>query len=105
MWGLGSVTRARLAESGVHTIGLLAKMPECSLEDLLAASTAVSPIRTAERDRGWLGRAMRVESARSGSIGGRQWAIAENTAGRILEEHRAAAVGPVVPEDRKLQYQ
>jgi len=48
---------------------------------------------------------MRVESARSGSIGGRQWAIAENTAGRILEEHRAAAVGPVVPEDRKLQYQ
>src|SRR6516165_6092508 len=66
MWGLGSVTRARLAEIGVHTIGLLAKMPECSLEGLLAASTAISPIRTAERDRGWLGRAMRVESARSG---------------------------------------
>jgi DNA polymerase-4 len=35
MWGVGPVTRARLAEIGVHTIGQLAKMPECSLERLL----------------------------------------------------------------------
>jgi len=35
MWGVGPVTRARLAEIGVHTIGQLAKMPECSLEGLL----------------------------------------------------------------------
>src|ERR1700720_777653 len=35
MWGVGPVTRARLAEIGVHTIGQLAKMPECSLERFL----------------------------------------------------------------------
>jgi DNA polymerase-4 len=35
MWGVGPVTRARLAEIGVHTIGQLAKMPEFSLERLL----------------------------------------------------------------------
>jgi hypothetical protein len=28
MWGVGPVTRARLAEIGVHTIGQLAKTPE-----------------------------------------------------------------------------
>ena len=28
IWGVGPVTRARLAEIGVHTIGQLAKMPE-----------------------------------------------------------------------------
>jgi DNA polymerase IV len=35
MWGVGPVTRARLAESGVHTIGQLAEMPGRSLERLL----------------------------------------------------------------------
>ena len=35
MWGVGPVTRARLAEIGVHTIGQLAKVPECALERLL----------------------------------------------------------------------
>lgn len=35
MWGVGPVTRARLAESGVHTIGQLAEMPGWSLERLL----------------------------------------------------------------------
>jgi DNA polymerase IV len=35
MWGVGPVTRGRLAESGVHTIGQLAKMPGRSLERLL----------------------------------------------------------------------
>jgi DNA polymerase IV len=35
MWGIGSVTRARLAEIGVHTIGQLAKVPGWSLERLL----------------------------------------------------------------------
>src|SRR5215470_3343071 len=35
MWGVGPVTKARLAESGVHTIGQLAKMPGYSLERLL----------------------------------------------------------------------
>ena len=35
IWGVGPVTRARLAEIGVHTIGQLAKMPGYSLEQLL----------------------------------------------------------------------
>ena len=35
IWGVGPVTRARLAEIGVHTIGQLAKMPGYSLERLL----------------------------------------------------------------------
>jgi DNA polymerase IV len=35
MWGVGPVTQARLAEIGVHTIGQLAKLSECSLERLL----------------------------------------------------------------------
>src|SRR5438046_5798753 len=35
MWGVGPVTKARLAESGVHTIGQLARMPGRSLGRLL----------------------------------------------------------------------
>src|SRR5262249_32513280 len=35
MWGVGPMTRARLADIGVHTIGQLAKMPGYSLERLL----------------------------------------------------------------------
>jgi DNA polymerase-4 len=36
MWGVGPVTKTRLAELGVHTIGQLAQMPGRSLEGLLA---------------------------------------------------------------------
>lgn len=35
MWGIGPVSKARLAESGVRTIGQLAEMPGWSLERLL----------------------------------------------------------------------
>jgi DNA polymerase-4 len=35
MWGVGPATRARLAETDVHTIGQLARMPRRSLERLL----------------------------------------------------------------------
>src|SRR5262245_27582992 len=35
MWGVGPVTRARLAEICVHTIGELAKMPGWSLERIV----------------------------------------------------------------------
>jgi len=39
MWGVGPVTRARLAEIGVHTIGQLAMMPGHSLEGLVGQAT------------------------------------------------------------------
>jgi len=35
MWGVGLITKARLAETGVLTIGQLAKTPGSSLERLL----------------------------------------------------------------------
>src|SRR5262245_4073494 len=35
MWGVGPVTRARLAEVGIHTIGQLARMPGWSLERIV----------------------------------------------------------------------
>src|SRR5262249_40176686 len=38
MWGVGPVTKARLAETGVHTIGQLAQLPGRSLERLLGAA-------------------------------------------------------------------
>jgi DNA polymerase-4 len=38
MWGVGPVTQARLAESGVRTIGQLAQMPGQSLEQLLGSA-------------------------------------------------------------------
>jgi DNA polymerase IV len=38
MWGVGPITKARLAEIGVHTIGQLAKTPGWSLEGLLGAA-------------------------------------------------------------------
>jgi DNA polymerase-4 len=40
MWGVGPVTRARLAEIGVLTIGQLAKTPGWSLERLLGPAAA-----------------------------------------------------------------
>jgi DNA polymerase IV len=39
MWGVGPVTRARLAEIGVHTIGQLAQTPGRSLERLLGRAS------------------------------------------------------------------
>src|SRR5215831_6188872 len=39
MWGVGPVTKARLAETGVHTIGQLARMPGYSLERLLGPAS------------------------------------------------------------------
>jgi DNA polymerase-4 len=40
MWGVGQVTKARLAEIGVFTIGQLAKTPGWSLERLLGPAAA-----------------------------------------------------------------
>src|SRR5262249_49240215 len=39
MWGVGPVTKTRLAEIGVRTIGELAKTPGWSLEQLLGPAT------------------------------------------------------------------
>src|SRR5438874_1171478 len=57
MWGVGPVTKARLAEIGVHTIGQLAKMHGYSLERLLgsavrreARSTGVESRSTGNQD-------------------------------------------------------
>src|SRR6185437_11353550 len=38
MWGVGPVTKAKLAEIGVHTIGQLAQMPGRSLEQLVGSA-------------------------------------------------------------------
>ena len=43
MWGVGPVTRARLAEIDVHTIGQLAKVPGWSLERLLGRTARDKP--------------------------------------------------------------
>src|SRR6266516_1614700 len=40
MWGVGPVSRERLAEVGVHTIGQLARTPGCSLERLLGPAAS-----------------------------------------------------------------
>ena len=40
MWGVGPVSKARLAETGVFTIGQLAKTPGWSLEQLLGPATS-----------------------------------------------------------------
>src|SRR5260370_32486538 len=45
MWGVGPVTRARLAKIGVHTIGELAKLPGWSLARIVgrAAGEKLTP--------------------------------------------------------------
>jgi DNA polymerase-4 len=40
MWGVGPVAAARLAEIGAHTIGQLAQVPGCRLEQLLGRALA-----------------------------------------------------------------
>ncbi|NIA24823.1 MAG: DNA polymerase IV [Gammaproteobacteria bacterium] len=41
MWGIGPVTKARLAERGIRTIGELAAVPERSLDHLLGKAASV----------------------------------------------------------------
>jgi DNA polymerase-4 len=61
MWGVGPVTKARLAEMGVHTIGQLAETPGRSLERLLGHA-----------------------------VGGKLGALAWNRDPREIETHRRA---------------
>ena len=87
MWGVGPVTKARLAEIGVHTIGQLAKMPGWSLERLLGprggreASGAGVESRSAgnqDASRGAIGRSpvgARQEACAKSTFSGRRCAI------------------------------
>ena len=101
VWGIGPVTRQRLAERGIHTIGQLAAAPDVALRSLLgqALGTKVGAL-AANDDR------RRVQpNARAGSVGaqsafGRRdispdlirsvlGHLADRVAGRLRAKHRA----------------
>jgi DNA polymerase IV len=73
MWGVGAVTKARLAEIGVVTIGQLAQMPGRSLERLLgpAASEKLTALAW-NRDRRDVATGRRAQSAGAQSALGRK---------------------------------
>ncbi len=101
VWGIGPVTRQRLAERGIHTIGQLAAAPDAALRSLLgqALGTKVGAL-AANNDR------RRVQpNTRAGSVGaqsafGRRdispdlirsvlGHLADRVAGRLRAKHRA----------------
>ena len=66
LWGVGPVTGARLARTGVHTIGQLARMPGGSLERLLGQAAAGKLTALAwNRDPREIRTSCRAQSARS----------------------------------------
>jgi DNA polymerase-4 len=73
MWGVGPVTEARLAASGIETIGQLARTPGWSLEQLLgpAAGGKLSALAW-NRDPRVVGTRRRARSASAQSVLGRQ---------------------------------
>jgi DNA polymerase IV len=73
MWGVGPVTRARLAEINVHTIGQLAQVPGWSLEQLLgrAAGDKLSALAS-NRDPRQIKTHRRARSAGAQSALGRK---------------------------------
>ena len=73
MWGVGPVTRERLAEIGVLTIGQLARAPGCSLEGLLGpvASRRLSAL-ACNRDPREVKTTRRAQSAGAQSALGRK---------------------------------
>jgi len=101
VWGIGPVTRQRLAERGIHTIGQLASSPDGSLQTLLgrAAGSKLSALANNDDQR-------RVQpQSRAGSVGaqsafGRRDVspelvrsvlghLADRVAGRLRAKHRA----------------
>jgi DNA polymerase IV len=73
MWGVGPVTRARLAGIGVHTIGQLATIPGYSLERLLGHATGEKLAALAwNRDPREIRRHHRARSAGAQSALGRK---------------------------------
>jgi DNA polymerase-4 len=75
MWGVGPVTKARLADMGVHTIGQLAAMPGWSLERLVgrAAGEKLSALA-------WNRDPREIETHRRGRSAGAQSALGRKPA-------------------------
>src|SRR5499425_268573 len=70
MWGVGPVTRARLAQIGIHTIGQLARMPGWSLERIVGRAVGE---KLGARSRGTaIRRCHRAQSAGAQSALGRK---------------------------------
>ncbi len=101
VWGIGPVTRQRLAERGVHTIGQLAASPDGALRSLLgnALGTKVSAL-AANDDRRRVQPTVRAGSVGAQSAFGRRDAapelirpvlghLADRVAGRLRAKHRA----------------
>jgi DNA polymerase-4 len=101
VWGIGPVTRQRLAERGIHTIGQLAASPDGSLQSLLGRTVGAKLGALANNDD-----QRRVQpQGRAGSVGaqsafGRRDVspdlirsvlghLADRVAGRLRAKHRA----------------
>jgi DNA polymerase IV len=75
MWGVGPVTKARLADIGVRTIGQLAKMPGRSLERLLGCAAGEKLAALA-----WNRDPREINTQRRGRSAGAQSALGVKTA-------------------------
>ena len=92
MWGVGPITKARLAEIGVLTIGQLAKMPGRSLEQLLGPATGEKLAALAwNRDRREIKTHRRARSAGAQSAIGKK--PAEEGVYRPKLRHLADRIG------------
>jgi DNA polymerase-4 len=101
VWGIGPVTRQRLAERGIYTIGQLAASPDGALRSLLgnALGSKVSAL-AANDDRRRVQPTVRAGSVGAQSAFGRRDAapelirpvlghLADRVAGRLRSKHRA----------------
>ena len=92
MWGVGPVTKARLAEIGVHTIGQLAETPGWSLEQLLGPAAGEKLAALA-----WNRDPREIKTHRRGRSAGAQSAIgkrpAEEKVFRPTLRHLADRIG------------
>jgi DNA polymerase-4 len=92
MWGVGPVTKARLAEIGVHTIGQLTKMPGWSLERLVGRAAREKLTALAwKRDPREIKTHRRAQSAGAQSALGRK--PAEERVFRPTLRHLADRIG------------
>src|SRR6266508_2510283 len=93
MWGVGPVTKARLAEMGIHTIAQLARMPGWSLERVVGRAAGAKLTALAwNRDPRQIQTRRRARSAGAQSALGRRPAIE-----RVFKptlHHLADRIGP-----------